>query len=59
MHFPTWRYHATEAPVLVNDPGELEALGAEWADTPAAFDAKAGNQAPEPAEQQKKKTSKK
>jgi len=39
MHFPSWRYHATEKPIVVNDPIEDEALGLEWADTPAAFDA--------------------
>ncbi|HCE10681.1 MAG TPA: hypothetical protein DEQ40_19135 [Oxalobacteraceae bacterium] len=35
--FPSWRYHRTLAPVLVNDPDEDVALGKEWADTPAAF----------------------
>jgi hypothetical protein len=41
VQFPTWRYHATEPAVIVNDPGELEALGEGWEDSPAAFEAQA------------------
>lgn len=41
MNFPTWRYHATEQPALVQDAAELQALGEGWADTPAAFEASA------------------
>lgn len=37
MEFPKWLYHATEEPVIVNDPAEEAALGGGWADTPAAF----------------------
>jgi len=36
-NFPTWRYHATEAPRLVKDADALKVLGAGWKDTPAAF----------------------
>jgi hypothetical protein len=36
-YFPSWRYHATEAPRIVNDPIEDEALGEGWEHTPAAF----------------------
>jgi len=39
-HYPAWRYHAIKDPVIVADPGEEEALGPGWADTPAAFKAK-------------------
>jgi hypothetical protein len=35
--FPSFRYHQTEEPIIVNSAEEAEALGAEWADTPAAF----------------------
>jgi hypothetical protein len=37
MHYPKWLYHRTEAARLVQDPDEESALGAEWAETPAAF----------------------
>jgi len=42
--FPTWRYHRTLPACIVATPEADEALGAEWADTPAAFDE------PEPVE---------
>lgn len=35
--FPTWMYHRTEPARIVQDPAEKEALGEDWADTPAAF----------------------
>lgn len=35
--YPSWRYHATQAPKLVHSKAESDALGKEWADTPAAF----------------------
>lgn len=34
---PTWVYHATKPAVIVKTQGELVALGAGWAETPAAF----------------------
>lgn len=34
--YPTWRYHATEAPRLIHSAEEEP--GDDWADTPAAFD---------------------
>ncbi len=37
MHYPKWLYHRTEAAQLVQDPDEQTALGADWAETPAAF----------------------
>ncbi len=35
--YPSWRYHRTEQPVVVNNPDEEAALGAGWEHTPAAF----------------------
>jgi hypothetical protein len=35
MVFPAWLYHRTENPRLVRSSAELEALGPDWADTPA------------------------
>lgn len=35
--FPSYRYHRTLEPVVVCSPEHDEALGDEWADTPAAF----------------------
>ena len=38
-HAPSFRYHPTEAPMgrLFATAAELDALGSEWVDTPAAF----------------------
>lgn len=36
--YPSWRYHASEPPRIVNSEAEDNALGVEWADSPAAFD---------------------
>lgn len=38
-HFPAWFYHRTLAAKLVNNKEQRLALGNDWADTPAAFDA--------------------
>lgn len=37
--YPTFRFHATEAPQgkRFTDEAELDALGPEWVDTPAKF----------------------
>jgi len=35
--FPSYRYHATLKPCLVQSPEESDALGPEWADSPAAW----------------------
>lgn len=35
--YPTWKYHATAGALLVQSLEEEEALGAGWADSPAAF----------------------
>jgi len=35
--YPGWRYHPTKPPVVVQNEVESDALGEEWADTPAAF----------------------
>lgn len=37
MEYPKWLYSATAAPVIVADPFEHAAMGAGWAETPAAF----------------------
>jgi hypothetical protein len=49
QQYPKYLYHRTEAPVIVQDPAEQAALGAGWAETPAAFDVEAlqGEQTPE------------
>jgi len=33
--FPSWRYAAAANPVLVQDPGESDALGPGWYESPA------------------------
>jgi hypothetical protein len=35
--YPSWRYHSTKPAVIVQNEAESDALGDEWADTPAAF----------------------
>ena len=35
--YPSWRYHKTEPAQIVYSLEEDNALGTEWADTPAAF----------------------
>ena len=35
--YPAWRYHPTKAALIVQNEVESDALGDEWADTPAAF----------------------
>ena len=40
MHFPTWRYHRTKPPALVENIEQLEELGAGWADNPGVFESK-------------------
>ena len=35
--YPAWRYHATKPAVIVQNEAESDALGDEWADTPAVF----------------------
>lgn len=37
--YPAWRYHRTEEARVVKDAAEDAALGPEWKNTPAAFDA--------------------
>ena len=36
--YPSWRYHKTNEPELVNSAAEEKKLGKGWADTPAAFE---------------------
>lgn len=36
-HYPRWRYHRTKAAVIVANVEQDQALGTEWANTPAAF----------------------
>jgi hypothetical protein len=38
--YPSWRYHRCEAPKLVQSKAEDLALGKDWADSPAALEAK-------------------
>ena len=45
--YPKWMYHATEAPRLVQDPGQLDELGNAWAETPAAFESTSESGEPE------------
>ncbi len=37
IEYPKWLYHRTEPARIVQDPAEHEALGPEWAESPAAF----------------------
>ena len=41
IHFPKWKYHKDKDAVVVNSAEEEKALGPGWADSPAAFQAKA------------------
>ncbi|MGE3681955.1 MAG: hypothetical protein AB7G93_09530 [Bdellovibrionales bacterium] len=52
--FPTWRYHKTEPPKLVHSAEELDLLGPEWADTPAAFVEEPAVEPPQAAPTQEK-----
>ena len=36
--FPSVRYHRTLPPIVAKSQEEADALGKEWADTPAAFE---------------------
>lgn len=36
--YPKWLYHATEHSIIVASREEQDALGDEWAETPAEFD---------------------
>lgn len=50
--FPSWRYHRTHAPRLIQNEHEDAALGDEWTDTPAVFleepkDEKPASEAPD------------
>ena len=47
--YPSWRYHRTAEPVIVEHPEADQALGGEWADTPAAFLDEEEPSEPEPA----------
>ena len=58
--YPSWRYHATEQPRIVDSPQhELEVADPQdgWADTPAAFleDGKDADEAPAPPAKAKRK----
>jgi hypothetical protein len=37
QEFPKMMYHRTEKPVIVQNPGEMKALGSDWAASPAEF----------------------
>jgi|KBSMisStandDraft_5_1062788.scaffolds.fasta_scaffold02378_13 hypothetical protein len=51
--YPAWFFHATQAPVLVANPRELEKLGQGWFPTPAqAIDAAKGNKPAVPASEE-------
>jgi hypothetical protein len=38
--YPSWRYHKSQEPRLVQNAEEDAKLGKEWADSPAAFEEK-------------------
>ncbi len=59
IQFPSWRYHRDGRAVIVNDPAEDEALGAGWADSPAAFTAEAAIAVEPATEPESKKRRKK
>lgn len=42
--FPKWVYHATEPAQIVADRDAQDALGEEWAETPAAFEVDSADQ---------------
>lgn len=46
LHYPSWRYHRTLPPKIVQTPDDDAALGAEWSDTPDFPDAAADAPAP-------------
>jgi hypothetical protein len=54
QEFPKWKYHATNAPVIVSDPDKEAELGPDWEDTPAAFNAKPEDAKPEAPKKGKK-----
>lgn len=45
MYYPRWKYHRSEPAVIVETPEAEAKLGAEWSDTPAAFDEPEAGQA--------------
>ena len=47
--YPTWRYHRTQAPLLVQSPAVLLALGDDWVDNPGAFEEEKGPDPIDPA----------
>lgn len=55
IYYPTWRYHATKDPCVVYTPEEDDALGEEWADSPAAAMTLSKQEPQEPQEPQPKK----
>lgn len=54
--YPTWRYHATDAPRLIHSAEEEP--GDDWADTPAAFEVAEDAPPAEPPKVKKPKKSK-
>ena len=54
QEFPKFKYHATEAPRIVNDPAEEEALGPAWHDTVVAAIEAAESVAPKPKRRKEK-----
>jgi len=49
LHYPSWRYHRTLPPKIVQTPDEDQALGAEWSDSPAFPEPEPVADAPDPA----------
>lgn len=52
--YPSFRYHASEAPVVVNDEAEDKALGKGWHDAPVSAPEDSADEAADDAPKAKK-----
>lgn len=55
IQYPTFRYHATEEPRIVNSADEDKALGKGWHDAPVRADEDSADESAEPAPKAKGK----